>query len=267
MQKSSQNNFGQNKLNQITDFVQSRNNQSGIIYCQTRKSVKQVVTHLRALKLNAGFYHGGLEPDDRKYMLENWMNNKIQVMVATNAFGMGIDKPDVRFVLHYEVPNNIEAYYQEAGRAGRDNNESQAIAYWEEKDLDTMRTQLTQKYPDLDRVKHIYNSVCNYLNIAIGSGEQETYEFDIRRFHTSFNITVSEAYYSLKLLQLNGTINFTENGFHPTRLKIAIGNAALYKFQVSHDFGSLTLILMLVETIRSPSQGLWALPGSSRGPI
>lgn len=225
----------ENKLNQITDFVKLNQGQSGIIYCQTRKSVKQVVTHLRALKVNAGFYHGGLEPDDRKYMLENWMNDNINVMVATNAFGMGIDKPDVRYVLHFEVPNNLEAYYQEAGRAGRDGNESQAIAYWEEKDLETMHSQLLQKYPDLDRVKHIYNSVCNHLSIAIGSGEQETYEFDIRRFHTAFDIPVSETYYSLKLLQLNGTINFTENGFHPTRLKIAIGNAALYKFQISHD--------------------------------
>ena len=224
-----------NKLNRITDFVKLNDEHCGIIYCQTRKSVKQVVTHLRALKINAGFYHGGLAPEDRKYMLENWMNNGIKVMVATNAFGMGIDKADVRYVLHYEMPNNLEAYYQEAGRAGRDGNESQAIAFWEQKDLDIMQDQLIQKYPDLDRVKHIYHSVCNFLSIAIGSGDQETYEFDIKKFHQSFDIPVTETYYALKLLQLNGTVNLTENGFHPTRLKIAIGNAALYKFQVGHD--------------------------------
>lgn len=225
----------QNKLNRITEFVKLNTPQCGIIYCQTRKSVKQVVTHLRALKINAGFYHGGLAPEDRKYMLNHWLKGDIQIIVATNAFGMGIDKPDVRFVLHYEIPNNLEAYYQEAGRAGRDGKEAQAIAYWEQKDLDLMQDQLSQKYPDLDRVKYIYNSVCNYLSIAIGSGNQETYEFDIKKFHQAFEIPITETYYSLKLLQLNGTISFTENGFHPTRLKIAIGNAALYKFQVSHD--------------------------------
>ncbi len=225
----------QNKLNQITELVKLNEHHCIIIYCQTRKSVKRVVTHLRALKINAGFYHGGLVHEDRKYMLEHWMKDDIKVIVATNAFGMGIDKPDVRFVLHYEIPNNIEAYYQEAGRAGRDGKESQAIAYWEQKDLDLMQEQLLKKYPGLDRVKHIYNAVCNFLSIATGSGNQESYNFDIKKFHQSFEIPVAETYYSLKILQLNGTINFTENGFHPTRLKIAIGNTALYNFQVGHD--------------------------------
>ena len=225
----------QNKLNRITELIKLNKQHCIIIYCQTRKSVKQVVTHLRALKINAGFYHGGLSHEDRKYMFDYWMKDDIKVMVATNAFGMGIDKPNVRFVLHYEVPNNIEAYYQEAGRAGRDGKESQAIAYWEQKDLDLMQKQLLKKYPDLNRVKHIYNAVCNFLNIATGSGNQESYGFDIKKFYQSFEIPVAETYYSLKILQLNGTINFTENGSHPTRLKIAIGNIALYNFQIGHD--------------------------------
>src|SRR5690606_21980749 len=107
------------------------NGVTGIVYCQTRKSVKAIVQQLRAHKLPAGLYHGGLNSEDRKYMLEHWMNDQLKIMVATNAFGMGIDKPDVRYVLHYEIPNNLEAYYQEAGRAGRDGNSSTALAFWE----------------------------------------------------------------------------------------------------------------------------------------
>ena len=225
----------QNKLSRILEFCANNKEHTGIVYCQTRRSVKQLVKQLRAQNLSAGFYHGGLSPDDRKYMLENWMSGRLKIMVATNAFGMGIDKPDVRYVLHYEIPNNLEAYYQEAGRAGRDGKEAQAIAYWEQKDIDGMRQQLQMRYPELDRVKQIYNTVCNYLKVAIGSGDQETYDFDIQAFHSAFSISISETYYALKILQLNGTLNFTENAFHPTRIKFAIGSSALYKFQVAHD--------------------------------
>ena len=225
----------QNKLERISEFCLRSNNQTGIVYCQTRRSVKHVVRQLRAQKISAGFYHGGLNSEDRRYMLENWMSGKLKIMVATNAFGMGIDKPDVRFVLHYEVPNNLEAYYQEAGRAGRDGLEAQAIAYWEQKDIDQMQGQLIAHYPEIERVKQVYQAVCNFLKVAFGSGNQETYDFDIQAFHAAFSVPITETFYSLKILQLNGTLNFTENSFHPTRLKFAIGSSALYKFQVAHD--------------------------------
>jgi ATP-dependent DNA helicase RecQ len=234
----------QNKLQRIIDFCSNNKGFTGIIYCQTRRSVKQVVKQLRALNYSAGFYHGGLSPEDRKYMLENWMSGRIKIMVATNAFGMGIDKPDVRYVLHFEIPNNLEAYYQEAGRAGRDGKEAQAIAFWEQKDVDLMRKYLNARYPEIERVKHIYNSVCNFLKIAIGSGNQESYSFDIQAFHSAYSVSVSEAYYAIKILQLNETLSFTENTFHPTRIKFAIGSSALYKFQVTQD-GVAQLIALL----------------------
>ena len=224
----------ENKLQKIIDHCQDNSSETGIIYCQTRRSVKFVVTQLRSLKVNAGFYHGGLKPEDRKYMLENWMAGNIKVMVATNAFGMGIDKSDVRYVLHFEVPPNLESYYQEAGRGGRDEKEAVAISFWEEKDLKLMQEQLKMKYPSIDRVKIIYNSICNFLKVAIGGGLGESYDFDIQKFHESFSLPISETFYALKLLQLNETLTFSENSFHSTRLKIAIGNSALYKFQVEH---------------------------------
>ncbi len=224
-----------NKLKSILTYCQKHPEQTGIVYCQTRRSVKFIVTQLRALNLSAGFYHGGLKTEDKQYMFEHWMQGNLKIMVATNAFGMGIDKPDVRYVLHYEIPNNLEAYYQEAGRAGRDNDESVAIAFWEQKDLDTLKDQLDAKYPPTERVKQIFNSICNFLSIASGSGEGESYDFDIQKFHSTFKVPILEVYYSLKILQLNGNLSFSENSFHPTRLKFAIGNSTIYKFQVTHE--------------------------------
>lgn len=224
-----------NKTEDIISFCQRHIDHCGIIYCQTRRSVKYLTRQLRAAGLSAGFYHGGLSPEDRQFMLKNWMDNRLRIMVATNAFGMGIDKPDVRYVLHFEVPNNLEAYYQEAGRGGRDGKESLAIAYWENKDIEKMREHLNAQYPEKERVKEIFLAMCNYLKIAFNSGEQETYNFDIQHFHSAFSLPVQEIFYSLKILQLNGTLEFNENAFQPTRVRYAVGNSALYKFQVAHD--------------------------------
>lgn len=225
----------ENKLGAVIDYCKNRGQETGIVYCQTRKSVKEVVRQLRARNINAGFYHGGLSAEDRSYMLDNWMKGAIKIMVATNAFGMGIDKSNVRFVLHFEIPNTLEAYYQEAGRAGRDGASAEAIAFWEERDLEIMQEQLDAKYPSKERIKQVYSSVCNFLKIAIGSGENETYPFDLRAFTKAFNFTIIEVFHALKLLQTNGDIYFSESNFQPTRLKYSIGSSALYKFQVGHD--------------------------------
>ncbi|MDG1427820.1 MAG: RecQ family ATP-dependent DNA helicase [Crocinitomicaceae bacterium] len=233
-----------NKLKSIIEYSKAHIQETSIIYCQTRRSVKEVVKQLRSFNLSAGFYHGGLSSEDRSYMLDSWMNGSLKIMVATNAFGMGIDKSDVRSVLHYEIPANLEAYYQEAGRAGRDGLAATAIAFWEEKDLEQLQLNLHSKYPSRDKIKLIYNAVCNFMNVAIGSGEHESYTFDISKFTKNFGFSASETFYALKILQSNDDLAFSEGNFHPTRIKIAIGNSALYKFQVGNE--SVTSLITLL---------------------
>ena len=233
-----------NKINKILKHCLSNSSQCGIVYCQTRKSVKDVARLLHANKISVGIYHGGMTKADRDLMLNDWLSNKITVMVATNAFGMGIDKPDVRYVLHYEFPPSLEAYFQEAGRAGRDGNESQTIVFWEQKDIEILRERFLSQFPGITVVKLIYRAVCNYLKIAIGSGKDETYHFEIRKLCDSFQLDPMETYNSLKILELNGDLTFSEGVFHPTKVKFAVGNRELYNFQIQHPkFVGITTLM------------------------
>jgi len=225
----------ENKTKDLLLLVDRFKGLTGIIYCQTRKDCKQIAKLLLSYNHSVGIYHGGMDGDKRNESLHAWLKNQHRIMVATNAFGMGIDKPDVRFVAHYQVPNSIEAYFQEAGRAGRDGNKSRTFAFFNEEDIGTMEKQLQQQFPPIESIKILYRAVCNYLKIAIGSGLDETYPFDLREFAEKFKLNVVEAYNSLKILELNGDIVLNEAIHHPTRLKFVISNAGAYSFQIKHD--------------------------------
>jgi ATP-dependent DNA helicase RecQ len=234
----------ENKLVEIVNYCKSHENFCGIVYCQTRKSVKDVARILHANRISVGIYHGGMTKEDRERMLKDWLNDKIKVMVSTNAFGMGIDKPDVRFVLHYEFPPTLEAYFQEAGRAGRDGKESRAIVFWEKQDLTVLQERIKQQFPEITTIKTTYRAVCNFLKIAIGSGKDESYPFEIAKLCSAFQINSLQAYNSLKILEMNNDLVFSEGVFHPTKVKYAIGNKELYNFQIQHSkFLGLTTLL------------------------
>jgi ATP-dependent DNA helicase RecQ len=233
-----------NKLTNILEYCQKHVGECGIVYCQTRKSVKEIARLLHANKVSIGIYHGGMTKEDRDRMLSDWLSSKINVMVATNAFGMGIDKPDVRFVLHYEFPPSLEAYFQEAGRAGRDGKESRTIVFWEENDVANLKLKNEIQFPPIERVKTTYRALCNHLKIAIGSGKDETYHFEIKKLCDNFQLNPLETYNSLKILELNNDLVFSEGVFHPTRVKFSVGNRELYNFQIKHSkFVGITTLM------------------------
>lgn len=225
----------EDKLGAILTYCLKKQNDSGIIYCQTRRSVKELTSFLRQQGLNAGMYHGGMNSNDRSSILDSWLKNEVRIMIATNAFGMGIDKPDVRYVLHYELPGNIEAYYQEAGRAGRDNEDATVIAYYHDKDLDNLKSQLNAKFPSIELIAKTYNALCNHLSVAIGSGAQETFSIDLKKFTSDFQLKLNETYYCFKAMQLLGLVHFSETDFSPSRIQFDVENSTLYNFQIKHE--------------------------------
>ena len=225
----------ENKLQSILKVCDKFQGKCGIIYCQTRRSTKEIAKFLQGQNYPVGIYNGGMDNAARSKQLEQWMNDKVRIMVATNAFGMGIDKPDVRFVLHYEIPNNLEAYFQEAGRAGRDGKNSRNLAFYEEKDIVKMKEQLELQFPPLEFVKTVYQAICNHCRIAIGSGHNESYDFDFRSFIKKYDLAPLETYNALKILQLNDTISYQEGAFKKTRLKFAVDNKTLYNYQLKYE--------------------------------
>jgi len=224
----------ENKIERILEFCK-KTEDVGIVYCQTRKSVKDIAKILIANGVNCGVYHGGMNADERSQMLNFWLNERIKIIVATNAFGMGIDKPNVRFVIHFEIPPSPEAYFQEAGRGGRDGDEAIAIAFYAQNDGKALIEQIEKKYPEKEIVIHCYRAICNHLKIAIGSGKDESYPIDLKYVSKQFNIEYVILYNALKLLESNGNLLLSEGFYNPSKIKFTVENRDLYNFQISHE--------------------------------
>ena len=217
----------QNKLLEILNNVKG----SAIVYCKSRKQTKDVADLLRLNKINADYYHAGLSNDDRNRRQENWINNKTRVIACTNAFGMGIDKPDVSTVIHYGVPDCLENYYQEAGRAGRDGKRAYAVLMYNNREIADMELQSEVRYPGREMIKEVYIAVMNYLQVPAGIGEERSFEFDLPAFSNAFKLNILTATYAIKALEQEGILRFNEVFFKPPSLVFTTSREQLEDFE------------------------------------
>ena len=207
---------------------------TGVVYVRSRDKTKDIALMLRKEGISADFYHAGLTMEIRNAKQSDWQSNKTRVIVATNAFGMGIDKPDVRFVVHIDLPDSPEAYFQEAGRAGRDQKLAYAILLFNEADTLKIAQRTESNFPPAEEIKKTYQALGSYLNIAIGAGKGETYDFNLMDFCSVYRLNSVKAYNSLKILEREGYIELTDELDNPSRIIFLVDKQELYKYQVAH---------------------------------
>ena len=218
---------------------------TAIVYVRTRKRTKELADSLNRQGISSQSYHAGLPFKDRTERQMAWIKSKVRVIVATNAFGMGIDKPDVRVVIHFDLPESLEAYYQEAGRAGRDEKKAYAVALFNKIDLEELAESVERKYPSVEIIKRVYQALANYYKIPVGGAELEGFSFDIQDFTGIFGLPVSETHYALKLLEEEGFMQLSENFNDPSKIHFLVDNRQLYDFQIRYgDFDSFIKLLL-----------------------
>jgi len=210
-------------------------NGSGIVYVRSRKRCREVAEILVEKGISADYYHAGLSDEIRDKKQAAWSSGKTRVIVATNAFGMGIDKSEVRFVIHWDIPDAIENYFQESGRAGRDNKPAYAVLLYSPSDKNRLNESLRHKFPPVEKIKDIYEALCNYLMVPLGSGKDNVFDFNMADFVSRFRLPVIETYNSLAFLQREGYMEFTEEINNPSRVHFIVGRDDLYKFQVANE--------------------------------
>jgi ATP-dependent DNA helicase RecQ len=205
---------------------------TAIVYVRSRRRAKELAWLLGKYKISADFYHAGLSPEEREYKQQAWMEGKIRIIVSTNAFGMGIDKANVRLVVHTDLPESLEAYFQEAGRAGRDGKKSYAVLLYDQNDRKRLEKNYENAFPSISEVKAVYRALGSYFQLATGGGEGKSYDFDVIDFCKNFQFKPLQAYSCLKILEQSEWIVLTEAIFIPSNLKILVSKEKLYDYQI-----------------------------------
>ncbi|BAV10152.1 ATP-dependent DNA helicase RecQ [Filimonas lacunae] len=218
------------KINKILEALEKVQG-SSIVYCSTRRRTQDVSRLLQMQGIGADFYHAGLPQDDRSAKQKAWISGEVRVMVCTNAFGMGIDKPDVRTVIHYDVPDCLENYYQEAGRAGRDGKKAYAVLLYQHQDVEALQELPDMRYPAIEDIKKVYQALADYLNIPVGVGEGVYYDFDFNEFARNFHLEPRLAMNAIKMLEQEGHLSFKENVFIPAQVQFMAARDQLFQIE------------------------------------
>jgi ATP-dependent DNA helicase RecQ len=242
-----------NKLLEILNNVPG----TGIVYCRSRRHCKEIAELLQLNGIEADFYHAGLAQEERSRRQQDWLSNKTRVMVCTNAFGMGIDKPDVRTVVHAGIPDCLENYYQEAGRAGRDGNKAYAVLLYHAHELNELSELPAQQFPGQDEIKKVYQSLMNFLQVPAGSGAETYYPFDLGDFIRRFSIDTRLALAALRVLEQEELVALNELVFIPTRVQFTTGKNELYEFERSYP-----ALEPLIKTLLRTYEGIFDFPAA-----
>ncbi|MFP4664967.1 MAG: ATP-dependent DNA helicase RecQ [Bacteroidales bacterium] len=236
--------YTENKTAELLKIV-TRIPGSAVIYVRSRNKTKQIADFLKKQGISADHYHAGLGKEIREQKQEAWQTDKIRIMVSTNAFGMGIDKSDVRLVVHIDLPESLEAYFQEAGRGGRDEKKAWAVLLYNEGDISNLNKRLTTNFPPLDKITRVYEALGNYYQLPVGAGKDMAYDFDIFDFSKKFKLDPMTIHYSLKILAGEGYIEVTEEVNNPSRIMFIIHRDKLYEFQVANKNHDVFIKLLL----------------------
>lgn len=207
---------------------------SAIVYVRSRKGTADLARLLNERGLNATFYHAGLSADLRLNRQHDWQAGRIRIIVATNAFGMGINKADVRTVVHYELPPDMESYYQEAGRAGRDGKRAYAVLLFNPQDAEMLLQQVKMQHPEPAYLRQVYQALANYLRLAVGSGMDTSFEFDLSKFTGIYEFEPLPVYHALKRMEEQGLLQLNEGLHNPSRIMFAVDKTDLYKYEIAH---------------------------------
>ena len=234
------------KINKLLEILQNVPG-SSIVYCRSRKHTKDIASLLQQHGISADHYHAGLTSTERSDRQQKWISGNIRVMVCTNAFGMGIDKPDVRTVVHVDLPDSLENYYQEAGRAGRDGNRSYAVMLYHLPELKDLENQPAVHYPSIENIKLVYQALMNYLQLPAGSGKESYYEFDLREFVSKFSLDIQLVINSLNILNQEEILSMNEQVLLPSTVQFTIDKPGLYQFEAEHP-GYDPLLKSLLRT-------------------
>ena len=234
------------KINRAIEIIKKYND-TGLIYVSTRKNAIIYAEELKKHNLSVAEYHAGLSNYERKQRQEAWQKGELKVMVATKAFGMGIDKQNVRFVIHLDLPSSIEEYYQEVGRVGRDGKEAHAILYWSEKDVKNLRKRVLMSYPEMEKIKEIYNALYSQYNIAYYDGKNYEKSFSLNKFCYTYHFDFISVFSTLKILSREGILHYNQREYPISKVKIQSDYLELRTIlKMQDDYSSLLATLLRI---------------------